>query len=66
MWRTRLPFLDVTVGLVRGESGVLLVDTGSTLAEARAVAADVATLTGQGVRQIILTHNHFDHILGAA
>jgi hypothetical protein len=39
--RCRLPFLDVTVGVVQGIAGVLLIDTGSTLMEARAVADDV-------------------------
>jgi hypothetical protein len=36
--RARLPFLDVTVGLVHGSGGVLLVDTGTKLAEARAIS----------------------------
>jgi glyoxylase-like metal-dependent hydrolase (beta-lactamase superfamily II) len=66
VWRVRLPFLDVTVGLVAGETDALLVDSGTTLAEARAIDADVHALTGQPVGQIVLTHNHFDHILGSA
>jgi glyoxylase-like metal-dependent hydrolase (beta-lactamase superfamily II) len=40
--RCRLPFLDVTVGLVCGRTGTLLIDTGTTLLEANAVKADVA------------------------
>lgn len=66
VWRTRLPFLDVTVGLVCGGSGALLVDAGSTHTEAQAIESDVLTLTGQDVTHIVLTHNHFDHILGAS
>ena len=66
VWRVRLPFLDVTVGLVAGDTGALLVDAGTTLAEARAIDADVHALTGQAVEQIVLTHNHFDHVLGSA
>jgi hypothetical protein len=31
----RLPFLGVTVGLVAGSEGVLLVDTGTMLTEVR-------------------------------
>lgn len=65
VWRVRLPFLDVTVGLVAGDTDVLLVDAGTTLAEARAIDADVHALTGQSVGQIVLTHNHFDHVLGS-
>lgn len=64
VWRTRLPFLDVTVGLIAGETGIALVDTGSTLAEARAVGDDVLQLTGRHVTHIVLTHHHFDHVLG--
>jgi glyoxylase-like metal-dependent hydrolase (beta-lactamase superfamily II) len=66
VWRVRLPFLDVTVGLVAGEAGALLVDSGTTLAEARAIHTDVQDMTGQPVRDIVLTHNHFDHVLGSA
>lgn len=66
VWRTRLPFLDVTVGLVDGGSHALLVDSGTTLAEAQGIEADVAMLTGKHVGHIVLTHNHFDHILGCS
>ncbi|MBU9765077.1 MBL fold metallo-hydrolase [Mycobacterium sp. TNTM28] len=66
VWRTRLPFLDVTVGLVAGTERCLLVDSGTTLAEARGIAADVSALTPHRVGHIVLTHNHFDHILGAS
>ena len=64
--RCRLPFLDVTVGLVHGRRGTLLIDTGTTLAEADAIKADVADITGGSVSHIVLTHNHFDHILGSS
>lgn len=64
--RCRIPFLDVTVGLVHGGSGTLLVDTGTTLEEANAVDADVAEITGGPVTHVVLTHNHFDHILGSS
>jgi len=66
VYRCRLPFLDVTVGLVRGHDQILLIDSGTTLFEARAVAEDVRELTGGAVSRILLTHHHFDHILGAA
>lgn len=66
VWRTRLPFLDVTVGVVRGRDGALLVDSGTTETGARAIEQDVRLLAGQGVEQIVLTHNHFDHVLGSA
>lgn len=64
VFRCRLPFCDVTIGVVHGGDEVLLVDTGTTLTEARAIAADVVDLTGREVGHVLLTHNHFDHILG--
>ncbi len=64
--RCRLPFLDVTVGLVYGSTGALLIDTGTTLTEAAAITADVEEITGSAISHIVLTHNHFDHILGSA
>ncbi len=64
VFQCRLTFCDVTVGIVAGSDGVLVVDTGTTLAEARAIDADIAELTRQAVTHVLLTHNHFDHILG--
>ena len=64
--RCRLPFLDVTVGVVQGGKGTLLIDTGSTLTEAKATDQDVRRLTSRSVTHIVLTHNHFDHILGSS
>jgi glyoxylase-like metal-dependent hydrolase (beta-lactamase superfamily II) len=63
--RCRLPFLDVTVGLVQGRTGLLLVDTGSTLTEAQAIDADVQQIAGRRVTHVVLTHKHFDHVLGS-
>ena len=44
----------------------MLIDSGTTLSEARAIARDVRGMAGLHVRYIVLTHNHFDHILGAS
>ncbi|MCA2263332.1 MBL fold metallo-hydrolase [Mycobacterium marseillense] len=64
--RCRLPFCDVTIGLVRGRTGTLLVDTGTTLTEAAAIDADVRQLAERPVSHIVLTHKHFDHVLGSS
>jgi glyoxylase-like metal-dependent hydrolase (beta-lactamase superfamily II) len=66
VYRCRLAFCDVTVGLVRGRAGALLVDSGTTLTEAAAIDEDVRQLTGGPVTHIVLTHKHFDHVLGSA
>jgi len=64
--RCRLPFLDVTVGVVQGSSAILLIDCGTTLLEASRIAEDVAVITSGAVTHLVLTHHHFDHILGSA
>lgn len=64
--RCRLPFCDVTIGLVCGRTAALLVDTGTTLTEAAAIDADVGVLAGGPVSHIVLTHKHFDHVLGSS
>ncbi len=64
--RCRLPFCDVTIGLVHGDSGALLVDTGTTLVEAAAIDADAREITGRAVTHVVLTHKHFDHVLGSS
>ena len=63
--RCRLPFLDVTVGVVQGRTGVLLVDAGTTLTEAQAIGDDVRGIAGRDVTHVVLTHKHFDHVLGS-
>lgn len=64
--RCRLAFCDVTIGLVRGAGGALIIDTGTTLAEAAAIEADARQLAGRHVTHVVLTHKHFDHVLGCS
>lgn len=64
--RCRLPFCDVTIGLVHGSSGTLLVDTGTTLEEAGAIEADAREIGGVPPAHVVLTHKHFDHVLGSS
>jgi glyoxylase-like metal-dependent hydrolase (beta-lactamase superfamily II) len=64
--RCRLPFLDVTVGLVEGRTGVMLIDAGTTLTEAAAINSDVRQLAARPVSHVVLTHQHFDHVLGSS
>jgi len=64
--RCRLPFCDVTVGLVQGRTGTLLIDTGTTIAEATAIERDVRLIAGGPITHVVLTHKHFDHVLGSS
>ncbi len=64
--RCRLPVCDVTIGLVCGRGGTVLVDAGTTLVEAAAIDADVRRIAGRPVTHVVLTHKHFDHVLGSS
>ena len=64
--RCRLPFCDVTVGLVQGRTGTLLIDTGTTLTEAAAIDRDARQIAGGPITHVVLTHKHFDHVLGSS
>ncbi|MDK1474354.1 MBL fold metallo-hydrolase [Streptomyces sp. 549] len=64
--RRRMPGWDETVGAVAGSRGVLVVDTGATLRDGAAVRREVCERFGQPVTHVVLTHPHFDHVLGTA
>ena len=63
-WVARFDFLDVNVGLVGGESGLLVVDTHASEVEARAVVDQVRRLGVGEVVAVVNTHEHFDHTFG--
>ena len=52
----RYPFLALTIGVVVGDDGVLVVDTRASHAEARELTDDLATLTDLPVRWVVNTH----------
>ncbi len=56
----------VNLGLVVGTTGALLVDTGSSPAQGRAVRASVAAVTRQPLVAVVVTHAHHDHAFGLA
>jgi glyoxylase-like metal-dependent hydrolase (beta-lactamase superfamily II) len=64
--RRRWPSLDLNVGAVLGEDELLLVDTGSTPSEARALLAELRRVTRLPCRRVVNTHWHFDHCFGNA
>lgn len=63
-WVARFAFLDLTVGLVGGERGLLLVDTHTSEAALRRLLGEVRALGAGEVVAAVNTHHHFDHVLG--
>jgi len=56
----------VNLGLVVGSTGALLVDTGSTPEQGRALRASVADVTDVPLVGVVVTHWHCDHAFGLA
>ena len=63
-WVARFEFLDVNVGLVGGDRGLLVVDTNASEVEARRVVEEVRRLGAGEVVAVVNTHEHFDHTFG--
>jgi len=64
VFRRRYESLDLNVGVVLGEDGVLIIDTRSTHQEAQELIDDLRTLTPMSVRWVVNTHWHWDHAFG--
>ncbi len=63
----RYPEWDVSIGVVAGSNGVLVVDTRASAAQGRRLAEDVRRLApAVPVRWVVDTHQHFDHTFGNA
>ncbi len=66
VFRRRYEPLDVSVCVVRGDDGLLVVDTRSSHREADEVRADLRHLGDLPVRWVVNTHAHYDHTFGNA
>jgi glyoxylase-like metal-dependent hydrolase (beta-lactamase superfamily II) len=66
VFRRRYESLDLNVGVVIAEDGVLVVDTRASHAEADELLSDLVRLTSKPVRWVIDTHWHWDHTFGNA
>ena len=55
---------DLSVVVIEGDDGLLVVDTGAEPAEAEEILADLASRFGRPVRWVVNTHAHFDHTFG--
>src|ERR1700752_5265776 len=59
----RYRFYDQTIGAIVGRSGVAVVDTRSTHAQAEEIRNDLRELTAMPVT-VVNTHHHYDHTFG--
>lgn len=63
-WVARWEFLDVNVGLVAGDRGLLVIDTLASEEAARRLVEQVRRLGAGEVVAVVNTHHHFDHCFG--
>ncbi len=64
VWVARYEWFDVNISVVRGSSGLLVVDTHASAQAARDVVEDVRALGAGEVVAVVNTHEHFDHTFG--
>jgi len=64
VYQRRYEPLDISVCVVAGDDGLLLVDTRCNPREADEVRSDVATLSALPIRWVANTHAHYDHSFG--
>jgi glyoxylase-like metal-dependent hydrolase (beta-lactamase superfamily II) len=58
------PFFGANLVVIVNKDDVLIVDTGTSPAAARAFVADIKRLTDKPVRTVVNTHWHYDHTDG--
>jgi glyoxylase-like metal-dependent hydrolase (beta-lactamase superfamily II) len=66
VFQRRYDPLDISVCVVRGTDGLLLVDTRSSHREADEIRADLRVFGDVPVRWVVNTHGHYDHCWGNA
>jgi glyoxylase-like metal-dependent hydrolase (beta-lactamase superfamily II) len=57
---------SVNIGLIVGSQRTLLVDTGSSPMQGRALRASIAAVTDKPLTAVVVTHWHYDHAFGLA
>jgi len=69
VWVRRHAWYDVSVTVVGGSRGLVVVDTHASSTAAREVLAELRTLADGAAGEVVAvvnTHQHFDHVLGNA
>ncbi|MDP9144073.1 MAG: MBL fold metallo-hydrolase, partial [Actinomycetota bacterium] len=64
VFRRRYESLDINIGVILSDDGVLVIDTRCTHAEADELRDDLRKLTPLPVRWVVDTHWHWDHTFG--
>ncbi len=65
-WRAVAEPESVTIGLVAGTKGALVIDTGSSPAQGAQIRRTAEEVAGVPVIAVALTHAHYDHVGGLA
>lgn len=52
------------VGIVEQSDGIVLIDSGGSIADGRDIVAEVAKLSPKPIKAVVITHWHNDHPLG--
>ncbi len=50
--------------MVEGTDGIVIVDTGESIAQGEEVLAELRKITSKPIVAVVLTHHHADHVLG--
>lgn len=66
VYRRRYQSLDLNIGLVVGDAGVLVIDTRGSAVQAQELLDDIAAVTALPVPWVVDTHWHWDHTFGNA
>lgn len=66
IWRAVASPASVTIGLVAGDDGALLIDTGSSPSQGARLREAAEAVAGVPLVAVVVTHAHFDHYYGLA
>lgn len=66
VWRAVAEPATVTIGLVAGTTGAMVVDTGSHPDQGAEIRAAAERVAGVPVTHVVVTHAHHDHLFGLA
>ncbi len=64
VWRAVAQPENVTIGVIAGDAGALVFDTGSTPAQGRAIREAAERVAGVPVVAAVASHHHVDHLFG--